>query len=286
MLLDTLPASQFLVFSGDAVVSLLTLTVMEVVLGIDNIVFISIVAGKLPKDDQPRARRLGLILAIIPRIILLLGISLLIQLKDPIIVFEALHIHMSGKDIILMIGGMFLLYSSTNEIHHKLELESTKKKHKKKDHQAEKDKAKKNKGSVFAKAMFQIILLNIVFSFDSVLTAVGLAAPGRIDIMIIAVLTSTLIMMLFAKSIADFVNNHPTVKMLALSFLLMIGFLLIAEAFEVVVPKAYVYFAMGFSLFVEMLNLRMAKAAAIKALLEDTDDDDENGESDSIALHL
>jgi predicted tellurium resistance membrane protein TerC len=279
-----IPADQFMTFSGAAVVSLLTLTIMEVVLGIDNIVFISIVASKLPKDDQPRARRLGLILAIIPRIILLLGIAWLIQLKKPILVIEAIHVHMSWKDLILMAGGMFLLYSSTNEIHHKLELEGTKKKHGKKETQAEKDKAKRSKKAGFARAMLQIILLNIVFSFDSVLTAVGLVDPSRIDIMIIAVLASTLIMMLFASPIANFVNNHPTVKMLALSFLLMIGFLLVAEAFHVEVPKGYVYFAMGFSLFVEMLNLRVAKAAALKAREAEANDEHEGG--DNIALHI
>jgi predicted tellurium resistance membrane protein TerC len=254
-----------------------------VVLGIDNIVFISIVAGKLPKDDQPRARRLGLILAIIPRIILLLGIAFLIQLKKPALNIDVLHVHMSWKDIILMIGGMFLLYSSTNEIHHKLEIEGKKKKHVRKEAKDAKAQALKNKAAVFAKAMLQIILLNIVFSFDSVLTAVGLVDPSRIDIMIIAVLASTLVMMLFAKGIADFVNNHPTVKMLALSFLLMIGFLLVAEAFHVEVPKAYVYFAMGFSLFVEVLNLRMAKAAALKHIHEEDEEEDETG---SIVQHI
>lgn len=284
MLLDALPTDQFLTFSGAAVVSLISLTVMEVVLGIDNIVFISIVAGKLPKEDQPRARRLGLILAIIPRVILLLGIAWLIQLKKPVLNIDALHVHMSWKDIILMIGGMFLLYSSTNEIHHKLELEGKKKKHVRKEAKDAKAQALKNKAAVFARAMLQIILLNIVFSFDSVLTAVGLVDPSRIDIMIIAVLASTLVMMLFAKGIADFVNNHPTVKMLALSFLLMIGFLLVAEAFHVEVPKAYVYFAMGFSLFVEVLNLRMAKAAALKHMHEE--DEEEEGEADNIALHI
>jgi predicted tellurium resistance membrane protein TerC len=279
-----IPTDQFLTFSGAAVVSLITLTIMEVVLGIDNIVFISIVAGKLPKEDQPRARRLGLILAIIPRIILLLGIAWLIQLKKPVLEIDALHIHMSWKDIILMLGGMFLLYSSTNEIHHKLELEGKKKKHVRKDQKDAKAQARKNQAAVFARAMLQIILLNIVFSFDSVLTAVGLVDPSRIDIMIIAVLASTLVMMLFAKGIADFVNNHPTVKMLALSFLLMIGFLLVAEAFHVEVPKAYVYFAMGFSLFVEILNLRMAKAAALKAMAAETEEEED--ETGSIVQHI
>jgi predicted tellurium resistance membrane protein TerC len=239
-------------FSGAVLISLLSLTLMEVVLGIDNIVFISIVASRLPKAQQPRARRIGLILAIIPRVLLLLGISLLIKFKEPLIVVEAIHLEMSGKGFILFLGGLFLLYSSTNEIHHKLEIENKHKKHR---------KGKEPKVLSFSRAMLQIILLNIVFSFDSVLTAVGLVDPSRVDIMIIAVLASTVIMMLFAGAIGDFVNQHPTVKMLALSFLLMIGFLLVGEAFEVSVPKGYVYFAMGFSLFVEVLNLRMAAAA-------------------------
>ena len=233
----------------DSLISFFTLTVMEVVLGIDNVVFISIVSGKLPKAKQPRARKLGLILAIIPRVILLLFIYWIIQLSKPLIVNESIGLEMTGKGLILLIGGLFLLYSSTMEIHHKLEGEE------------HKQKNKNNKISSFSKAMIQILLLNIVFSFDSVLTAVGLAK--HIEIMITAVLASTLIMLLFAGAIADFVNKHPTVKMLALSFLLMIGFLLVTEAFEVSVPKGYVYFAMGFSLFVEMLNLRMrAKEAA------------------------
>jgi predicted tellurium resistance membrane protein TerC len=262
----------------EILVSLLTLTVMEVVLGIDNIVFISIVAGKLPKAQQPRARRIGLILAIIPRVILLLGIAWLISLKEPLIQLDSINFEMSGKGLILLIGGLFLLYSSTNEIHHKLEIEGKKKKHHKKE---------KNAGlSSFGMAMLQIIALNIVFSFDSVLTAVGLVDPNRVDIMIIAVLTSTLIMMVFAGSIGNFVNQHPTVKMLALSFLLMIGFLLVGEAFEVSVPKGYVYFAMGFSLFVEMLNLRMAKAAEkaaeLEAQLEMQTANNENVSTDSV----
>ena len=283
MLLDVAP-SEFLTFTGEAVVSLLTLTVMEVVLGIDNIVFISIVAGKLPKEQQPRARRLGLILAIIPRVILLLGIAWLISLKQNIIEIEAIHFHMSGKGLILMLGGLFLLYSSTNEIHHKLEIEGKKKKHVRKENEDEKARQKRNAAAGFAKAMMQIILLNIVFSFDSVLTAVGLVDPKRIDIMIVAVLASTFIMMLFAGSIADFVNKHPTVKMLALSFLLMIGFLLVAEAFHVEVPKGYVYFAMGFSLFVEMLNLRMAKAAALHAM--EMEKNEQQEETDNIISQI
>lgn len=227
----------------DSLISFFTLTLMEVVLGIDNVVFISIVSGKLPKAKQPRARKLGLILAIIPRVLLLLGIYWIIKLTKPLIVIEQINLEMTGKGLILLIGGLFLLYSSTMEIHHKLEGEHVNK------------KAKQKGINSFGKAMIQILLLNIVFSFDSVLTAVGLAK--HIEIMIVAVLVSTLIMLLFAGAIANFVNKHPTIKILALSFLLMIGLLLVAEAFEVEVPKGYVYFAMGFSLFVEMLNLRV-----------------------------
>lgn len=232
-------------FTADSLVSLVMLTVMEVVLGIDNIVFISIVAGKLPASKQKRARRDGLILAVIPRVLLLLCISWVIQLKKPLIVIEYFNFEMTGKGVILLIGGLFLLASSTNEIHHKLEG-----KH-------EGDLENPPKVASYARALVQILFLNIIFSFDSVLTAVGLAK--YVEIMIFAVLVSTVIMMLFAGAISDFVNNHPTVKMLALSFLLMIGFLLVGEAFEVEVPKGYVYFAMGFSLFVEILNLRMSK---------------------------
>ncbi|TAF64941.1 MAG: TerC family protein [Cytophagales bacterium] len=229
-----------------AIISLLTLTVMEIVLGIDNIVFISIVSGRLPQEQQKKARNWGLILALLPRILLLLSISWLIGLKEPLFQFELLgfHIEMTGKGLILLLGGLFLLYSSTNEIHHKLEGAH--------EHHEDAQNAKKLS---FSKAILQIILLNIIFSFDSVLTAVGLAE--HVEIMIFAVIFSSLIMMLFAGYISDFVNKHPTVKMLALSFLLMIGFLLVLEAFEVEVPKGYVYFAMGFSLFVEVLNLRM-----------------------------
>lgn len=235
-----------------ALISLLTLTLLEIVLGIDNIVFISIVAGKLPQEQQAKARNWGLILALIPRILLLLIIGWLIHLTEPWIIIPLPGGHefdISGKGLILLIGGLFLLYNSTMEIHHKIEGGGI---------------VQKNNGKKlsFARAILQIVALNIIFSFDSVLTAVGLTE--QVSIMIIAVIISSLIMMIFAGPIGKFVNDHPTVKMLALSFLLMIGFLLVVEAVEfdgqeVHISKGYVYFAMGFSLFVELLNLRMRK---------------------------
>jgi len=238
-------------FTPEAIISLITLTTLEIVLGIDNVVFISIVAGKLPEEKRAKARNWGLILALVPRIILLLFIGWIIGLKEPLIDFYLLgaHFEFSGKGLILLAGGLFLLYNSTMEIHHKLEGPG-----------GHGEGSKGKKGLSFAKAILQIIALNVIFSFDSVLTAVGLAK--HVEIMIIAVVISSFIMMAFAGPISNFVEKHPTVKMLALSFLLMIGFLLVAESVvinqeELHVPKGYVYFAMGFSLFVELLNLRM-----------------------------
>lgn len=235
------------IFTLEALWALLTLILMEVVLGIDNIVFISIISGKVEKKQQRKAQNYGLILALIPRIILLLFITWIVALKDPVIEFESLNLHLSWKDIILLLGGLFLLYKSTTEIHEKLE-------------GGKHGNGTKNSGTLsFSTAIIQIILLNIVFSFDSILTAVGLVE--QVSIMIIAVVIASLIMMVFAGTISDFVNKHPTVKMLALSFLLMIGFLLVTESLHQEVPKGYVYFAMAFSLIVEILNLRMAKNA-------------------------
>jgi len=238
----------------EGMLSLFTLTVMEIVLGIDNIVFLTIVSGRLPKRQQPKARQIGLILALIPRIILLMFISWIISLDKPLISLGILSTNeddLSGKEIILLLGGLFLLYSSTSEIHHKLEGEE----------HARNEKPEHAKALSFGGALVSIMLLNVVFSFDSVLTAIGLSK--NIFIMIIAVVLSGIVMILFAGIVGDFVNKHPTVKMLALSFLLMIGFLLVAEAFEIEVPKGYVYFSMGFSLFVEILNLRMMKKTSI-----------------------
>lgn len=239
-------------FTTDSLVSLLTLTFMEVVLGIDNVVFIAIIAGKLPKEQQAKARNLGLVLALIPRVLLLLFISWLIGLKDLLVDISILghQIQLTEKGAVLLVGGIFLLYKSTSEIHEKLE--------------GGEEGASGAKRMSFTNAIIQIVLLNIVFSFDSILTAVGLAK--KVSIMIIAVVVALLITLAFAGKISSFVEQHPTVKMLALSFLLLIGFLLITESFivdghEVHIPKGYIYFAMAFSLFVEILNLRAKKNA-------------------------
>jgi len=225
-------------------VALLTLTALEIVLGIDNIIFISILAGKLPKDQQPRARQIGLVLAMVTRILLLLSISWLIQLEEPL--FHVGEIGISGKGIILILGGLFLLGKATYEIHEKLEgVEG---------HGSAKVSAQ------FVSVIIQIMLLDIVFSLDSVITAVGMA--DEIAVMITAVVIAVGIMLFAAGPISDFVNEHPTLKILALSFLILIGFSLVAEGLEVEIPKGYIYFAMGFSVFVETLNLRMRKKSA------------------------
>jgi predicted tellurium resistance membrane protein TerC len=228
-------------FSTEAIISLLTLTVLEIVLGIDNIIFISIVSDKLPGDQQKRARTIGILLALIVRIGLLFGISWIVSLKEPL--FYAFKMGFSGRDIILFLGGLFLLGKSTTEIHHKLEGAT--------------GESEAPKVVSMRSAIIQIVLLDIVFSFDSILTAVGLV--DSVYIMIIAVVIALGVMLAFAQAISNFVNKHPSIKMLALSFLIMIGLLLVAEAFHVHVPKGYVYFAMAFSLLVEMLNLRLDK---------------------------
>ena len=230
------------IFTTAGVVSLATLTLMEIVLGIDNIVFISILTDKLPKNQQDKARIIGLSIALITRILLLLAITWIIGWTEPI--FSVFDHEFSGRDLILLGGGLFLLFKSTTEIHSKTVGEDL-------------NEPKKVKHLSFSSAIFQILLLDIVFSFDSILTAVGLAQ--EVIIMIVAVVISMIVMIIFSGVIARFVNTHPTVKMLALSFLLMIGLLLVVEAFEVHVPKGYVYFAMAFSLFVELLNMRMRR---------------------------
>ncbi|ADR23278.1 membrane protein [Marivirga tractuosa] len=228
--------------TADGLISLLSLTLMEVVLGIDNIIFISILCNRLPEDQQKNARNLGLVLALLMRIALLFGITWLVGLTKPLLtLFE---FDFTYRDIILMAGGLFLIYKSTTEIHHKLEGEET-------------DVSESPKISGFTSVIFQIILLDIVFSFDSILTAVGLV--DSVMIMIVAVIISIGIMILAAGKISSFVNAHPTVKMLALSFLLLIGVLLLVEGFHVHVPKGYIYFAIFFSLLVELLNMRMRK---------------------------
>lgn len=226
----------------DGLISLLSLTLMEVVLGIDNIIFISILCNRLPEDQQAKARNLGLLLALIMRVGLLFGITWLVGLKEPLL--SIFDMDFTYRDFILMAGGLFLIYKSTTEIHEKLEGEET-----------EVKKSQKIKG--FTSVILQIILLDMVFSFDSILTAVGLV--DNVFIMIVAVVISIGIMILAAGKISNFVNNHPTVKMLALSFLLLIGVLLLVEGFHVHVPKGYIYFAIFFSLVVELLNMRMRK---------------------------
>jgi len=218
-----------------------TLTVLELVLGIDNIVFISILAGKLPTEQQSRARYIGVGLALLTRIILLFSLSWVIGLTAPI--FSALGQEISGRDLVLLIGGLFLIGKSTHEIHGSLEGEA--------GHKTSKTYAS------FAGVLVQIAILDMVFSLDSVITAVGMV--DQIEIMIGAVVVSIVFMMLFAGPIGGFVQKHPTVKMLALSFLLLIGVSLIGEGFDQHIPKGYIYFAMGFSVFVEMINLRVRK---------------------------
>lgn len=229
-------------FSAAGMISLFTLIVMEIVLGIDNIIFISILADKLPKNLQKKARRIGLFMALIIRIMLLFSLSWIIGLKETLPLPFGLEF--SGKDLILLAGGLFLLAKSTTEIHGKVQGEED---HKKPD----------LKKITLNNAIIQIIGLDIVFSFDSILTAVGLV--NHILIMVLAVIISMLIMLAAAGPVSDFVNRHPTVKMLALSFLMLIGFMLIIEAFHHEVEKGYIYFAMAFSLTVELLNIRMRK---------------------------
>lgn len=223
-------------------ISLLTLTLMEIVLGIDNIIFISIIAGRLPREEQKKARMLGLSLALVIRIILLLFISWLAGLTEPVV--TVMDQGFSARDLIMMGGGLFLLGKSTLEIHHKLEGE-------------ENEEGKKLIRASFAQIIFQILLLDVVFSLDSIITAIGLVQDA--GIMITAVIISMIVMMIFAGKIGDFIEKHPTLKMLALSFLLMIGLVLFAEGFGVHVPKGYIYFAMAFSILVEMLNMRMLR---------------------------
>lgn len=243
ILLDS-PAVDLLSSAG--LISLVTLTFMEVVLGIDNIIFVSIVAGRAEKKDQKKARNMGLMLAMLLRLLLLIVIQFIIEAQAT---FFTLPFDFEGKDIsikdlILLAGGLFLIYKSTTEIHHKFNVD---------EHVELESKTKKKLSSIIG----QILLLNLVFSVDSIVTAIGLTQS--ITVMFISILLSMLIMLLVSGGISSFVEKHPTVKMLALSFLLMIGFMLIVEAFEFHVPKGYIYFSMAFSLFVEMLNIRLRK---------------------------
>ena len=222
----------------DIYIGFFTLLALEIVLGVDNIVFISILAGKLPQDEQKKARQLGLGIALVTRILLLLTLSVVIGLTDDL--FEVFGQGISGRDLILLVGGLFLLGKATYEIHDKLE-----------GHEGH---ATKKVAASFASVITQIVLLDLVFSLDSVITAVGMV--DEIGVMIAAVIVAIGVMLVSAGKISDFVNDHPTVKMLALSFLLLIGMTLVAEGLDQHIPKGYVYFAMGFSLLVEVLNLK------------------------------
>lgn len=256
--------------TANGLIALLTLTFLEIILGIDNIVFLSIVSGKLKEEDQPKARRIGLLLAMAFRIVLLFGITWVLSLQDTLfsIDFSVFSAHITGQSIIIFAGGLFLLYKSVNEIHHKLEGEE----------ESEKGKA----GNTLTAAIVQIAVLNLVFSFDSILTAVGLVSmkspaeggfgyAGALEIMILAIIISIIIMMIFAGPVSKFVNEHPTIQILGLSFLILIGVMLLAEGSHLAhfrfgndvevssIPKGYLYFSIFFSLFVEFLNLKMKK---------------------------
>ena len=223
-------------------VSLLTLTALEIVLGIDNIIFISILAGKLPLDQQDKARKLGLALALITRILLLCSITWLMKLTADLFTLPILNEGISGKDLILLVGGLFLIGKSVVEVHEKLE-------------GAEGHANPVGRGAQFTRVIVQILLLDIVFSLDSVITAVGMA--DNLGVMITAVIIALGVMLAFAGAISDFVNRHPTLKMLALSFLILIGVTLVGESLGQHIPKGYIYFSMAFAFGVEMLNLRL-----------------------------
>jgi len=224
-------------------IALATLTFLEVVLGVDNIIFISILSGKLPHEQQPKARRLGLLAAMVMRVLLLFSLAWIIRLTAPW--FTVVGQEISGRDLILILGGLFLLAKSTYEIHDKLE--------------GEEGHGSKRVAASFASVIIQIMLLDIVFSLDSVITAVGMV--DELWVMVTAVIVAVGIMMWSAEPISAFVHRHPTVKMLALSFLLLIGLSLFAEGFDHHIPKGYIYFAMGFSVFVEAINLRIRPKA-------------------------
>ena len=269
--------------SPDAWVALLTLTFLEIVLGIDNIVFISIAANKLPEKKQKKATNIGLLLAMVQRIILLFAVSFLIGLSNPFyyINTEWLTVGVSGQAVILFFGGLFLLYKSTSEIHEKVEL----------PHHDE-DAIKAKNLTSYSRAIFQIVIIDFIFSIDSILTAVGMTngigdkPMDALVLMVIAVVISILSMMIFANPIRVFINKHPSMQLLALAFLILIGFMLIAEAAHLshtkvfdqeigAIPKGYLYFAIAFSLLVEFLNMRMRKndtpeEAAEKASKEKT----------------
>ena len=234
----------------DVWISLLTLTLLEIVLGIDNLIFISILSGKLPPEQQAKARKVGLALALVTRILLLCSLAWVMKLDQPFwrSVLLGHEVSLSGKDVILLLGGLFLVFKSTREIHEKIE-------------GGHEGHAVKHVPS-FNAAIVQILLLDLVFSLDSVITAVGMA--NRIGVMVAAVVLAMVVMLVFVEHISRFVDRHPTIKMLALSFLILIGTMLVAEGCHQHVPKGYIYFAMAFSALVEMLNIKVRTKAKMK----------------------
>jgi predicted tellurium resistance membrane protein TerC len=235
-----------LITSPEAWIAFSTLTALELVLGIDNIIFISILVDKLPLNKREIARRIGLFMAMFMRIGLLLVLSWIVGLVEPLLTL--LGHEVSGRDAILLLGGLFLIWKSTTEIHQALE--------------GSENEHSRNAKSNLLSVILQIMVIDMVFSLDSIITAVGMV--NQVEIMIAAVVSSVGLMMLFARGIGEFVSNHPTIKMLALSFLVVVGFVLIAEGFEHHIPKGYIYFAMAFSLGVEMLNIRLRKNSTTK----------------------
>ncbi|GAB3033805.1 TerC family protein [Bowmanella dokdonensis] len=234
--------------SPEAWIALGTLMALEIVLGIDNIIFISILVGRLPPEQREKARKLGIALAMLTRLALLFSITWVMGLVEPW--FSILGEEISGRDVILILGGLFLLAKSTHEIHNSLE--------------GEEESGGSSKVAGFGAVLVQIAVLDLVFSLDSVITAVGLVS--HLSIMVIAIVASVVVMLVAAKSIGDFVDAHPTIKMLALSFLIMVGFTLVIEGFDVHVPKGYIYFAMAFSVAVEFLNIRIRKKKDAQAV--------------------
>ena len=235
--------------TSEGLLALVTLTFLEIVLGVDNVIFISILSGKLPASQQKNARRTGLLAAMLMRIGLLISIAWIVRLTQPL--FTILSNDISGRDLILIVGGLFLVWKSTKEVHQLTEGEE--------GHASGKIKAS------FSAIIVQIIIIDMVFSLDSIITAVGMV--DEVSVMIAAVIASVGLMMLFAKAIGDFVSAHPSIKMLALSFLVVVGVVLIAEGFDHHVPKGYIYFGMAFALAVEMLNIRMRKRSSRPAHL-------------------
>ncbi|HEX8278643.1 MAG TPA: TerC family protein [Segetibacter sp.] len=239
-------------FTVDALISLLTLAVLEIVLGVDNVIFVSIIMGRMPKNQQLKARRVWMVAGIIARVLLLLGLGWLIKQKGKPL-FEVFGKGFDLASLVMLAGGLFLIYKTVKEIHHKLEGEE------------EHEQSSVAKPASFGSAIGQIILVDMVFSFDSIITAVGIAS--HIEVMIIAVIIAMIIMFMFSQKIADFIGNHPTLKMLALSFLVMVGFVLIVEGWagedaENLHLKNYVYFAMAFSFIVELLNMKIRKSVS------------------------